>query len=93
MARSPTAIDFIMLDVVLRVRRAVGLALMACSCLLFLGGCSQSQSSTQIPAGSTAALGTSAAPDAPQNAMLDSALTKDTRNTLQQAMNSTDSDR
>jgi hypothetical protein len=46
---------------------------------------------TVIPAGNSAALGSSVGPaqDTPQAKILDSALSKDTRDTLQQAMDST----
>ena len=47
---------------------------------------------TQIPAGSTAALGSAKAPtaDTPQGKILQTALNSDTRDTLQKAMDSAD---
>ena len=79
----------IMRDIDLSARHAVALVVLASVCLLALAACSQSQSSTQIPAGSSAALGSDGgSTPAPQDAALQSALTPDTRNTLQQAMNS-----
>ena len=78
-----------MRDILLRARHTVALAVLTLICLVSLAACSQSQSSTQIPAGSSAALGSDGgSTPAPQDAALQSALTPDTRNTLQQAMNS-----
>lgn len=51
---------------------------------------SQADTHTVIPAGNTAALGSSVGPaqDTPQAKILQDALSKDTRDTLQQAMDS-----
>ena len=55
-----------------------------------LGGHAADATTTVIPAGNTAALGSSVGPaqDTPQAKILNDALSKDTRNTLQQAMDS-----
>ena len=51
---------------------------------------SQADTHTVIPAGNTAALGSTTAPadDTPQSKILHEALSQETRDTLQQAMNS-----
>jgi hypothetical protein len=61
-------------------------AALALVCLLPLAACSSQ--SRQIPAGTSAALGSPNPPEAPQGQMLNNALSKDTRQTLQDAMNS-----
>ncbi len=70
--------------------RCVGL--LALLCLLTLSLTTEAAPTEQIPAGSTSSVGpgakTAAPPNTPQGKILQNALTKQTRQTLQDAMNS-----
>ncbi len=72
------------------IRIALVVALAAVTPAPFMLNSQGDPTHTVIPAGNSAALGSTTAPaeDTPQSRMLHEALSKETRDTLQQAMNS-----
>jgi hypothetical protein len=72
-----------------RPRRGALAAALLLAGLVSLTACSSSETK-QIPAGTTAGLASPNPPAPPQGAILNDALSKDTRQTLQDAMNSAD---